>query len=283
MPHIRINGANLYYEEHGAGDTTIVFAHGLLWSGRMFSDQVAVLKDQYRCITFDFRGQGQSQVPQSGYDIESLYADAVKLIELLGCSPCHYVGLSMGGFVGLRMAIRRPDLLRSLIIIGSSSDPEPTENIRRYRLLNLVARWIGLGVVAERVMEIMFGHKFLNDPTRVALKHEWKERMAGNHRIGITRAVAGVINRAGVTEQLGQIGTPTLIIVGDQDLATTPAKAKLMCARIPNSRLVIVPGAGHTSTVEEPIAVTAAIQEFLVNERDESCTVPRSADRINAR
>jgi pimeloyl-ACP methyl ester carboxylesterase len=263
MPHIQINGADLYYEEHGAGHATIVFAHGLLWSGHMFCDQVAALKDQYRCITFDFRGQGQSQVTQSGYDIESLYADAVELIEVLGCSPCHYVGLSMGGFVGLRMAIRRPDLLRSLIIIGSSSEPEPAENIRRYRILNLIARWIGLRVVADRVMEIMFGHKFLNDPTRAALNHEWKERMAANHRIGITRAVAGVINRAGVTEQLGLIGTPTLIIVGDQDVATTPAKAELMHVRIPNSRLVIVPGAGHTSTVEEPVAVTAAMVEYL--------------------
>jgi pimeloyl-ACP methyl ester carboxylesterase len=268
MPHIRINGANLYYEEYGDGNATIVFAHGLLWSGRMFCDQVAVLRGQYRCITFDFRGQGQSQVTQSGYDIESLYADAVELIEVLGCSPCHFVGLSMGGFVGLRLAIRRPDLLRSLILIGSSSDPEPTENMGRYRMLNFVARWIGLRVVADRVMEIMFGQKFLNDPKRVALKHELKDRMAANHRIGITRAVAGVINRAGVTEQLDQIVTPTLIIVGDQDVATTPAKAKLMHMSIPNSRLVILPGAGHTSTVEEPVAVTSAIAEHLASLTD---------------
>ncbi len=63
MPHIQINGANLYYEEYGAGHETIVFSHGLLWSGRMFYDQIAVLKNQYRCITFDFRGQGQSELP----------------------------------------------------------------------------------------------------------------------------------------------------------------------------------------------------------------------------
>ena len=266
MPHLMINGANLYYEEHGAGPETIVFSHGLLWSGRMFSDQISVLKDQYRCIPFDFRGQGQSQVTQSGYDIESLYADAVKLIEVLGCSSCHFAGLSMGGFVGLRLAIRRPDLLKSLILIESSSDPEPTENISRYRMLNVVARWIGLRVVADRVMEIMFGQKFLKDPERATVKHEWKERMVANHRIGITRAVTGVITRNGVTDQLGQIKTPTLIIVGDQDVATVPAEAERMHAGIPKSKLVTIPGAGHTSTVEEPVAVTAAMKEFLASQ-----------------
>jgi pimeloyl-ACP methyl ester carboxylesterase len=266
MPHLQINGANLYYEEQGAGKETIVFSHGLLWSGRMFYDQIAVLKDQYRCITFDFRGQGQSQVTQSGYDIESLYADAVKLIEVLGCSPCHFAGLSMGGFVGLRVAIRRPDLLKSLILIETSSDPEPKENISRYRMLNVVARWIGLSVVADRVMKIMFGQKFLNDPERATVKHEWQERMVANNRIGITRAVTGVITRDGVTDQLGQIETPTLIIVGDQDVATVPAKAERMHTGIPNSKLVVIPGAGHTSTVEEPVAVTAAMEEFLASQ-----------------
>ncbi len=265
MPHLQINGANIYYEEYGAGQETIVFSHGLLWSGLMFYDQIAALKNQYRCITFDFRGQGQSEVTQSGYDIESLYADAVALIEVLGCSPCHFVGLSMGGFVGLRVAIRRPDLLKSLILIETSSDPEPKENIGRYRILNFVARWIGLRAVADRVMEIMFGQKFLNDPERVHLKREWKERMVANHRIGITRAVSGVITRDGVTEQLDKIGVPTLIIVGDQDVATVPAKAELIHAGIPNSKLVVIPGAGHTSTVEEPVAVTAAMAEFLTS------------------
>jgi len=68
MPLIRVNGAALYYEEHGTGPETIVFAHGLLWSCRMFDAQVALLKEHYRCVAFDFRGQGQSEVTRSGYD-----------------------------------------------------------------------------------------------------------------------------------------------------------------------------------------------------------------------
>lgn len=263
MPYLEVNGANLYYEEHGVGRETILFSHGLLWSGRMFSEQITVLKNQYRCVTFDFRGQGKSEVTRSGYDIESLYEDVVALIERLRCAPCHFVGLSMGGFIGLRLAIRRPDLLKSLILIESSAEPESPENARRYRMLNFIARWLGLRVVADRVMGIMFGQKFLTDPARASLRNEWKQRLLANHRIGITRAVIGVITREGVADQLSKIQTPTLIIVGDQDVATPPAKAEFMHARIPNSKLVIIPGAGHTSTVEEPAAVTAAIAEFL--------------------
>jgi 3-oxoadipate enol-lactonase len=126
MPIIRVNGAALYYEEHGAGPETIVLAHGLLWSCRMFDAQVALLKEHYRCVAFDFRGQGQSEVTRSGYDMETLYEDAVALIEQLGCAPCHFLGLSMGGFIGLRLAARHPELLRSLILLETSADPEPS-------------------------------------------------------------------------------------------------------------------------------------------------------------
>jgi 3-oxoadipate enol-lactonase len=62
--------------------------------------RLALLKERYRCVAFDFRGQGQSEVTRSGYDMETLYADAVALIEQLGCAPCHFLGLSMGALLG---------------------------------------------------------------------------------------------------------------------------------------------------------------------------------------
>ena len=263
MPHLKVNGANIYYEEHGSGPETIVFSHGFLWSGHMFHNQVDALKDRYRCITFDHRGQGKSEITESGYEIDNVYADAFGLIEMLGCAPCHFVGLSMGGFVGLRLGIRRPDLLKSLTLIESSSHPQSKDSEGQYRLLGFVARWIGLRMVAKPVMEIMFGAKFRNDPKRANLNNEWKAHLLANDRIGITRALSGVINRQGVIEQLGQIKTPTLIIVGDQDTALPLGESEAMHAGIPNSKLVIIPGAGHTSTVEEPEAVTAALADFI--------------------
>ena len=96
MPKIRINGADIHYEERGSGEETIVFAHGFLFSGRMFNPQVEALADRYRCITYDHRGQGQSEVTKDGYDIDSLTEDARALIEVLDLAPCHFLGLSMG-------------------------------------------------------------------------------------------------------------------------------------------------------------------------------------------
>jgi len=263
MPKIQVNGAELYYEQHGTGAETIVFAHGLLWSGRMFDDQVNALQDRYRCVTFDFRGQGQSEVTQGGYDMDTLYADAAALIEALGCAPCHFAGLSMGGFIAMRLGIRRPELVKSLILMETSADSEPEENVGKYHLLGFVARWLSIDLVANPVMKIMFGQKFLNDPARAALRDEWRRRLLANHRVGITRALEGVITRQGVYDQLDRIKVPTLIIVGDQDVATKPVKAERMHARIPGSKLVVIPGAGHTSSVEEPEAVNAAIKDFL--------------------
>ena len=260
---MKINGAEIHYEEDGGGRETIVFAHGLLFSGRMFESQIRTLKDRYRCVTFDFRGQGRSEVTRSGYDMDSLTQDAAGLIEALGCAPCHFVGLSMGGFVGMRLAARRPALLRSLVLLETSADPEPKENVGPYRRLNFVARWIGLKLVAERVMKILFGRKFLEDPARGALKEEWRCRLLANDRIGITRAVTGVIDRPGVHEEIGQVTLPTLIIVGDQDVATPLATAERIRALIPGSKLVVIPGAGHSSAIEEPEAVNRALVEFL--------------------
>jgi pimeloyl-ACP methyl ester carboxylesterase len=128
--------------------------------------RLALLKERYRCVAFDFRGQGQSEVTHGGYDMQTLYEDAVALIEQLGCAPCHFLGLSMGGFIGLRLAARHPELLRSLILLETSADPEPSENVAKYRQLTFVARWFGLGLVVDRVMPVMFGRTFLTDPAR---------------------------------------------------------------------------------------------------------------------
>lgn len=234
----------------------------------MFEAQVSALKSSYRCILFDFRGQGRSEVTSGGYDMDTLLADVVALIRALDAGPCHFVGLSMGGFIGLRLAARYPELVRSLTLIGTSADPEPRENVPRYRFLNLVARWLGLGLVADRIMPIMFGQTFLSDPARAEERALWRGRMVANHRVGVTRAVRGVIEREGIFEELERIDVPTLVMVGEDDKATVPAKSERIHRGIRSSRLVVVPRAGHTSTVEEPEAVREALSEFLSGLKD---------------
>jgi 3-oxoadipate enol-lactonase len=263
MPRIALNGANLYYEDSGSNHEAIIFAHGLLWSGRMFAAQVAALKDRYRCITFDFRGQGQSEITAAGYDMDTLAEDAAAVIDSLGVAPCHFLGLSMGGFVGMRLAARRPELIRSLMLLETSADAEPPENIPRYKLLSFIARWLSMRLVTDKVMGVMFGQKFLTDATRARQREEWRQRLFANDRVGTNRATHGVITRQPVYEEIAKIRAPTLVVVGDQDVATSPEKARRIHERIRGSKLRIIPGAGHTSTVEEPAAINAALEQFL--------------------
>jgi 3-oxoadipate enol-lactonase len=252
MPKITINQVEYHYTDTLSGSETIVFSHGLLWSGFMFHKQEAFLKDRYRVITFDHRGQGKTSSPESGYDMDTLFEDAAKLIETL-CpnQKVHFAGLSMGGFVGMRVAARRPDLLKSLILMETSSDAEAPENIGKYKTLNTVMKWIGTWAVVSKVMPIMFGQKFLHDSTRNEERKVWEGQMKLGKSPGINRAVAV------------KIKLPTMIIVGTQDVATPPAKAERIHSQISGSELVQIEGGGHTSTIEEPEQVNKVIDRFL--------------------
>jgi 3-oxoadipate enol-lactonase len=266
MPNIEVNGTSLYYEDTGPGSTgeTIVFSHGLLWGTELFEPQVAALRDRYRCISWDHRGQGKSAGDPNRHCIgmELVWQDAVALLEALSVTGAHFVGLSMGGFVGMRMAARRPDLVNKLVLVETSFEPEPVENVARYRLLTAIYRTIGPRVIQSRVAPIMLGKTIVADPNRKADVARFVKLMT--RRRDVWKAVNGVIDRAGIARsELARIRAPTLVIVGDEDTATTPAKAQQIAAEIRGSRLVTIPRAGHSSTVEEPVAVTAAIETFL--------------------
>lgn len=266
MPRLSVNGTELFYEDSGPGSTgqTIVFAHGLLWDTRLFAAQVAHFAGRYRCIAYDHRGQGRSADDRAGsIGIETVYQDAVALLEALAPGPVHFVGLSMGGYVAMRLGVRRPDLLRSLILMATTGGSEPMANAPRYRRMNMVTRFFGLGLYADRLMPLFFGHSFLTDARRAADQATWRDRLARNRR-GIWRAVNGVIEREGIAEaDLAGIGVPTLVLVGDEDLATPPAKAEWLHKVIDGSRLIRIPQAGHLAPVEQPARVNDAIEAFL--------------------
>ena len=152
MPTLRVNGAHLHYEEHGPGPNphsqTIVFAHGRPWSGGTFDAQVAGLTTpwpgervaRYRCILFDFRGEGRSGGTAED-DLDTLTGDTAALMEALGATRCHFAGLSLGARVGMRLAVRRPDLLWSLVLMDPGATPRaPRGAAGRGRLDDDLAR-----------------------------------------------------------------------------------------------------------------------------------------------
>jgi len=263
LPHVDLNGAHIHFTDTGGAGEVIVFSHGLLMNAAMFDKQVAHFRARYRCIAFDHRGQGQSGVTDDGYDMETLAADAAALIEHLDVAPCHFVGLSMGGFVGIRLATWNPGLLKTLTLLNTSADPEAIENGPKYRMLNFVARWVGLWAVVGRVMPILFGQTFLKDTARVKEQKRWGKAISGNHRIGITRAVTGVIERDGCSDLLNEIRIPVGIGAGDEDVATEPSKSERIHAAIKGSELAVFKRTGHSSSIESPTLVNDLIERTI--------------------
>ena len=262
MPHINCNNASLFYIDEGEGAETIVFSHGLLFSHEMFRAQIDFFKSRYRCIAYDHRGQGQSEITKTGYDMDSLYLDAAALIENLQLGPIHFVGLSMGGFVGMRLATRKPQLLKSLILMETSADDEV--NKLKYGALNLIFKVAGSKPIYKKIMNILFGKTFMNDAGKSEERLYWENKMMAIPKT-VTRAVSGVIGRNGVFEEIKAIEKPTLVIVGDEDVATTPEKAQRIHKQINGSVLEIISGAGHSSTIEKPDEVNNILEKFIRN------------------
>ena len=264
MTLTRANGADLWVEDTGGAGETIVWSHGLLFRTALFAPQIAALRGRYRCVAYDHRGQGRSErSTASSISMELLFQDAAALVERLDVGPVHFVGLSMGGFVGMRLAARRPDLVRSLVLLETSADPEPTENLGRYRAMSLAARAFGIAPLADRVLRILFGRSSLADPARREEVARWRALLLENDR-SIWRAVNGVLDRVAIAPELSRIRCPTLVGVGDEDTATVPATAERIQAGIAGSRLVRFPRAGHSSSLEAPDAVLGAIEEHLL-------------------
>ncbi len=260
MPQLPCNNALLYYEESGQGPETIVFSHGLLFNLRMWDAQVRYFEKNYRCIAYDHRCQGQSG--RTGYpDMETLYEDAASLVEQLSPGiPVHFVGLSMGGFVGMRLAARKPQLLKSLILMETSANPEV--NKFRYIMLNWIFKNIGPKLVSKKVIRVLFGKSSLNDPAKKEMLRYWKEKIE-SYPDTITKSVDGVIDRKGIYGEIAHITLPTLVLVGDEDQAAPPDKAQRIHQQIQNSKLFHIPKAGHSSCIEQPDAVNSLIENFL--------------------
>ncbi len=276
MPTLWINGANIFFERSGEGVETIVFSHGLLFDNRMWEAQVAHFKSNFCCISYDHRGQGQSESVGS-LDMDTLYEDAASLIEKLSPNkPVHFVGLSMGGFVGMRLAARKPHLLKSLILMDTSSDPEPFKI--KYILLNMVFGWGGAKLVSQKVIDILFGKSSLSDNSKKEMLCKWKE-IIENRPKEVTKAVAGVIHRQGVYPELSKIKIRTLVLVGDEDVATISARAVRIHLAISDSKLLTIHQAGHSSCLEQPQIVNRFIEDFILT--PESLHVQEISDSGN--
>jgi len=261
MASINVNGLEVYYTEQGSGDETIVFGHGLLMDTSMWDAVAPQFANQYRVICFDFRGQGKTADPGQGYDIDTLVKDVSAFIRAISTQPVHYVGLSMGGMVGLPLAARHPDLLRSLVLLDTSAQAEPRRNVIKYAVMTAIVKSFGVKPLVPAMLPLMFGKSTLNNPAKREIISYWKQKLLGLNRT-IVGPVSGVTKRRDVTGELVNIKCPTLMIVGDEDLTTPLSCAENIAAHIANVELKIIPQCGHSSALEKPDAVSDLMKQF---------------------
>jgi pimeloyl-ACP methyl ester carboxylesterase len=277
---IKVNGVELYYKESGRGPETIVFSHGLLMDHSMFEAQRAAFDRRYRVIAYDHRGQGQSQDPGTppqqtkpasagdpghGYDMETLTEDAAALIQALNAAPCHFVGLSMGGFIGMRLAARHRQLVRTLTLMNTGAQKEATFSRLKYGFLAQLVKLVGTGPFTGIAVKELFGKstRASQSPAKQAMLKEWKAKLSSRPK-SVAHALLGVMNRSAVSaDELAAIRCPTLILAGEEDGPQPPFRAEFLAAAIRGSRLVKIPACGHSSSLEAPDAVIKAMHELM--------------------
>jgi 3-oxoadipate enol-lactonase len=265
MAEIDIKDTRLFVTDTGGDLPPVVFLHGFLYDGRQFDAQIAALSDRYRCVTIDFPGQGRSGRSAVGYSTENLSALMALALQQLDLGPVHFVGLSMGGFAGMRIAVRRPDLLRSLTLINTSAAPHDRAKIPRQLALAGVARVAGLGLppVLDGAEEEMYGEAFRTDPDSVELRDLWRRRWSSGDRSGLVNTLTSMMKREDFRAYLPAITVPTLIIAGSADVSLPPEHSQQMQGLITGSSYVELPGVGHSSPIEDPAQVTAILERFL--------------------
>jgi pimeloyl-ACP methyl ester carboxylesterase len=275
----RVNGVGLYYEESGSGGEAVVFAPGLAWGTHLFAAQVGTLAARYRCVCFEARGQGRSEVTRGGYELDNSAVDLAGLIEHLGLAPCHLVGHSLGASAAVRVAIQRPALVRSLALVNATTDEDPVWDRILFRCLSYAVELFGTGVVGNRLMKTMFGKSYLTDPARAGAREEARQLFLSNSRTGIARTVRGWLRSPAVMDELPRVSAPALVIAGEEDRAVKPDRSRQTADAIPRCRFLLVPRCGHSAPVEAPEAVTTALAELFEEVRSVVPVAPRALER----
>jgi pimeloyl-ACP methyl ester carboxylesterase len=259
----RANGIAMSYELVGQGEC-LTLIHGAGDNLHMWYEQAPVLSRRFRVLTYDVRGFGETELPESEVGLPALGEDLYQLLRALAIDSVFVLGYSMGGRIALQLALDHPDVVRALILANSAvgaapSAPEAAE--RRKNLLALLERG-DLEAVAEQMTAASFSPGLKErDPARF---QRYKAIKLQNDPRRFAR-VWGALATAPPPE-LGRLSCPVLIIAGERDSFVTLAAARATHAAIPNSRLEVLP-TGHAAAIEAPADFNRIVEEFLTGLR----------------
>ena len=257
MPYAKVNGQNLHYTDSGGDKPALIFSHGLLMDCSMFEAQIAAFKTDYRCIAWDERGHGGTGDATSAFTYYDSADDAVALLASLGIKQAVFIGMSQGGFLSLRVALKHPDAVRGVVLLGSQAGTEDPAALPANTAL--VEAWATHGMteeIAAMLEHIIGGERFVGAPWRV----KWAKVTPAN----LQQIFATLVTRDDLTDQLYKITAPTLIVHGDADAAISLDRAQIVAAKVPHNKLIVIAGGGHAANMTHAPEVNQAIKDFLV-------------------
>lgn len=253
-----VGGVSLGYAVHGDAGPWITVLHGGMVDSRTWDDHVPGLAAMARVLTLDFRGYGRSGRPSGGYSTGQLADDVVGLWDALGIQHSIVVGFSMGGFIALEAVARAADRISALMLLGTAAGlPDAAKESFAERAQQLENHGIqALGDPSERVFSAAFAQ---DNPELMA---SYRRSVAENDA-GAVAAAFRAIARYDRSDTVHHISCPVVIVCGEQDAAIPIEGSLQLHEAISNSRLVLIPDAGHSVHIEQPEQVAALLRELI--------------------
>ena len=238
----------------------LVLSNSIGTSLHMWDRDVAALARQFQVIRYDFRGHGGSDVPDGPYSLDRLGRDVVELLDALNIERAHFIGLSLGGFVGQWLGVHAPDRIDHLVLANTAAYLGPASQwdaaIRRVREAPDMREH------AEAFLRNWFPPEFFE--THASLVGEFRAMLLSTDRRGIAGAWAAVRD-ADLRRTISLIQRPTLVIAGRYDTVTSLAHGQAIASTIPVARLIVLPTV-HLSNVERGAEFTGAVTDFLASD-----------------
>jgi 3-oxoadipate enol-lactonase len=260
-----VEKSSLFYTEEGSQNkTTVIFLHGFPFSHEMWKEQLNLLGKNYRAISYDIRGHGKSDSGDGLYSVDSHVDDLFGLMNHLHIQKAVIAGLSMGGYIALRAVERKPEAFSGLILCDTKSEADGNEaKIKRFQSVRDMKISGVTDAFTEGYLKNVFTTKSMESNTEAVkmIRRTIKTTSA----MGIAANFLALASRTDTTESLSKIKIPTLILVGEKDIVTTPANAASLHEKIKGSTLTIVPDAAHMSNLENPSVFNEQLLQFLSN------------------
>jgi len=251
MPKVKVNGINLFYESTGNG-YPLVFTHGFSASHLMWKAQEPLAKE-FRLITYDARGHGETDSPPSAdrYSADIAVEDLYGMTQALGIKKAVFGGLSMGGYISLRFYLKHPDMASALIIMDTGPG---------YRNPARMAEWNR----SREEMAQRLEKEGISVLVAQAVSEGRREISLKQNPVGLAHMSRNVVGQhdSWVIENLDKIKVPALVLVGEKDTAFLQA-ADYMAKTIPGAQKFVVPAAGHAANIDNAEFFNARILEFL--------------------